>query len=333
MTTTSDPLADELAAIRAELAAIRAEQLTHRSATVAAVDAAGATFTAAFKDGTRLAGIPAPKHFLPAVGDSVLLQLAGAVPTYQPARIAAAAVTAAEIAAGAVTADKLTATAIDGKTITGSTLRTGATGRRVEVLAGAEVDGGGIVHLYPSSASPGVLEAGSDGGGGLVALSSPPNVSGLQSSLILRGVDTGDEGIRVDSTAAIDLYPATGHAVRINGRLVATRAPAVALAYYPGFKTLAGWQGMRTWRDARTGHATGVVQTTAAIGAGVEAPIVGLPPELRPVGAPVMADVLVNGQTAARLDIELGGDIQLVCSARSVAAGEYISITAKWPLD
>lgn len=55
---------------------------------------------------------------------------AGAI---QAGHIAANAVTAGTIAAGAVTANTLSATAIDGKTITGSNLRTAATGRRIDL--------------------------------------------------------------------------------------------------------------------------------------------------------------------------------------------------------
>ncbi|WP_440100015.1 hypothetical protein [Streptosporangium sp. H16] len=47
--------------------------------------------------------------------------------------IQANAIQADKIAAGAITANKLSATAIDGKTITGSHIRTGATGRRLEL--------------------------------------------------------------------------------------------------------------------------------------------------------------------------------------------------------
>ncbi|AQZ62741.1 unnamed protein product [[Actinomadura] parvosata subsp. kistnae] len=55
---------------------------------------------------------------------------AGAI---QAGHIAANAVTAGSISAGAVTANKLAATAIDGKTITGSNIRTAATGRRIDL--------------------------------------------------------------------------------------------------------------------------------------------------------------------------------------------------------
>ncbi|MEU7911304.1 fibronectin type III domain-containing protein [Microbispora bryophytorum] len=47
--------------------------------------------------------------------------------------IEAGAIKAAHIAANAITADKLSATAIDGKTITGSWIRTAASGRRLEM--------------------------------------------------------------------------------------------------------------------------------------------------------------------------------------------------------
>ncbi|MBU3995010.1 MAG: hypothetical protein KKF42_04425 [Actinobacteria bacterium] len=47
--------------------------------------------------------------------------------------LAANAVTAVKIAANAITADKIEATAIDGKTITGATVRTAASGQRVQL--------------------------------------------------------------------------------------------------------------------------------------------------------------------------------------------------------
>ncbi len=52
--------------------------------------------------------------------------------------LAANAVEADNILAGAVTALKVTADVVDGKTITGSTLRTAAAGKRVEIVGGSE---------------------------------------------------------------------------------------------------------------------------------------------------------------------------------------------------
>ncbi|MFD0477991.1 hypothetical protein ACFQ0B_64890 [Nonomuraea thailandensis] len=71
---------------------------------------------------------------------------AGAI---QAGHIAANAVTAGTVAAGAITANKLAATAIDGKTITGSNIRTSATGRRIDLQPpGASVP---EMRFYPSS--------------------------------------------------------------------------------------------------------------------------------------------------------------------------------------
>ncbi|MGP3919251.1 hypothetical protein [Nonomuraea sp. 10N515B] len=71
--------------------------------------------------------------------------LAGAI---QAAHIAANAIEADKIAANAITADKIAATAITGKTITGSIVRSGATGQRF-VLDSATLD----LRFYPAGNS------------------------------------------------------------------------------------------------------------------------------------------------------------------------------------
>ncbi len=78
--------------------------------------------------------VPCPDQFTPEVGQSVLLSLVGPVPQQIiPEQIAVDAITAREIKAGSIEAEHITATAIDGMVITGSTLRTAATGERFVV--------------------------------------------------------------------------------------------------------------------------------------------------------------------------------------------------------
>lgn len=64
-------------------------------------------------------------------GTITATQIAGG--TITAAKIAAGTITATEIQAGAITGTKLSADAIDGKTITGSLIRTAASGQRIEL--------------------------------------------------------------------------------------------------------------------------------------------------------------------------------------------------------
>lgn len=88
---------------------------------------------------------------------------------------------------GSVSAELLEADAVDARTITGSTVRTAATGKRAVMgPMGTGVQGGGGVALYPNTGSPGIVEAGTDSEvGAHVAISSPPNAKGLRGSLLV----------------------------------------------------------------------------------------------------------------------------------------------------
>ncbi|TKW71038.1 MAG: hypothetical protein DI543_28195, partial [Bradyrhizobium icense] len=76
------------------------QRVTFVEATVVAVSPVDSTFTAEFPDGQRLAGVGAPAHFMPAVGDKVLLERSGALPIYQPGRVAENAIGDTELAPG-----------------------------------------------------------------------------------------------------------------------------------------------------------------------------------------------------------------------------------------
>lgn len=77
-------------------------------------------------------------------------------------KINASAVTADKIAAGAITAAKLSAGAIDGQTITGASLRTAASGARVEL--GSAFSSLSAITLYNSSGQAGALLTDLSGG-------------------------------------------------------------------------------------------------------------------------------------------------------------------------
>lgn len=90
-------------------------------------------------------------------------------------KIAAGAIIADKIAAGAITTAKLAATAIDGMTITGATIRTAATGQRMEfnIHGLRAIAANGSVTATISSASGGVSISGpliSEGGGASAVL-------------------------------------------------------------------------------------------------------------------------------------------------------------------
>ena len=68
-------------------------KVTYVAATVVEVHPLSSTFDVAVGDeGLRWAGISSPPHFLPAVGDVVQLSMSGALPTYQPGRVAEGAI-------------------------------------------------------------------------------------------------------------------------------------------------------------------------------------------------------------------------------------------------
>ena len=102
-------LVQQLVEVRAELAELKRSAVRYVEAPVTGVDAPSSTFAvtvAGQEDGASLdlAGIAAPRQFLPAAGDVVQLAVAGAQPVYQPGGIAENAVTGREIAPNSVAA-------------------------------------------------------------------------------------------------------------------------------------------------------------------------------------------------------------------------------------
>lgn len=98
-------LTELLSEFRDRIGRLEEQKVRVVSAPVTATDVPSSTFTVtmpAQEDGTTLAigGIASPVAFLPAVGDTVKLQMVGSVPTYQPIRVAQNAVTELEIARG-----------------------------------------------------------------------------------------------------------------------------------------------------------------------------------------------------------------------------------------
>ena len=106
---------------------------------------------------------------------------AGSITT---AKLDASAVTADKIAAGAITATKLSADAIDGKTITGASLRTAASGARVEL--GSAFGVLSTVGFYSSAGFHGSIGSGintaelllAPGSGGAIYLNGPVTANG-----------------------------------------------------------------------------------------------------------------------------------------------------------
>jgi hypothetical protein len=80
-------------------------------------------------------------------------------------QIAANTITASQIAASTITATQLAATAIDGKTITGSTVRTAASGARVEMNTTKIFGTDGTTEQWAANASDGKFVA---GGGNII---------------------------------------------------------------------------------------------------------------------------------------------------------------------
>lgn len=99
-------------------------------------------------------------------------------------KIAASAITADKIAANAITATKLSADAIDGKTITGASLRTAASGARVEL--GSAFGVLSTVGFYSSAGFHGSIGSGintaelllAPGSGGTIYLNGPVTANG-----------------------------------------------------------------------------------------------------------------------------------------------------------
>ncbi len=106
-------------------------------------------------------------------------------------QIAANAVTATKIAANAITADKIEATAIDGKTITGATVRTAASGQRVQL------DTAGLRTFDAANVETSKLEA--DAGG-----------LNLTGSLVSRAGSTGPRASLNSGSLVLDNQDAAG---------------------------------------------------------------------------------------------------------------------------
>lgn len=87
-----------IAKLSERVTALEQEKVTFRRATVVAVSKLFSTFDADIAGADRLNGIPAEPQFLPQVGDTVLLELSGAVPIYQPHRISEGAIGEGELA-------------------------------------------------------------------------------------------------------------------------------------------------------------------------------------------------------------------------------------------
>lgn len=100
----SDVFSEQIGRVQQQVNALKKERVTYRTAQVTATGTD--TFTADVEGAGVLDGIPAPPSFLPAVGDTVTLNLIGATPQYQPVRIGEDSVSYTELAP-AVTADML----------------------------------------------------------------------------------------------------------------------------------------------------------------------------------------------------------------------------------
>lgn len=87
-----------IAALSERVEKLEQDKVTYREATVLAVDAPGSTFDADVANTGRLNGISAPPQFLPAVGDTVRLEMFGAVAVYRPQRVGAGTVGVTELA-------------------------------------------------------------------------------------------------------------------------------------------------------------------------------------------------------------------------------------------
>lgn len=72
--------------------ALEQRRVSFREATVLAVNTVSSTFDADVAGAGRLDGIPSPPAFMPKVGDVVRLSLSGALPVYEPHRIAEGAI-------------------------------------------------------------------------------------------------------------------------------------------------------------------------------------------------------------------------------------------------
>jgi hypothetical protein len=97
-----DNLTRLLAELRERCEKLEQQRVRIITAPVTAVDTVAGTFSVIMpvqQDGTSstVSGIVSPSAFLPTIGDSVQLQVIGAVPQYQPARVADGAISSTEL--------------------------------------------------------------------------------------------------------------------------------------------------------------------------------------------------------------------------------------------
>lgn len=139
-------------------------------------------------------------------------------------KIDAGAVTATEIAAGAVTASKIHADAIDGMTITGATLQTAPSGRRV-VISGTTYD---QIDLFPaiSTDTHPYIQVYEDSSRAYVVISGARRDSGVTKPLIAINSDDGTGG---DNGSIELLAPDVAVQGRLSAYNLASGSTAVTL--------------------------------------------------------------------------------------------------------
>jgi len=194
--------------------------------------------------------------------------------------IAASAVTAGTIAAGAVTAGKIAADAIDGRTITGTVVRTAASGPRAQMDTTGGRQGGGRFTVSPGgTGGPGAFEAGSDTDGPYALLTSPTEAGRTANTEVF---------LRPD---AIELWTDTGTAL-LNGRPIRPRWTD-ALVTDIGYNA----QVLNTAWTTLPGSgpiALGFLDVGAQLKVEWSAPLVDLP-----AGTGVQIRIVVNGAVVA----------------------------------
>ena len=193
---------------------------------------------------------------------------------------AANSITAAQITAGAVTAGKIAADAIDGRTITGTVVRTAASGPRAQMDTTGGRQGGGRFTVSPGgTGGPGAFEAGSDTDGPYALLTSPTEAGRTANTEVF---------LRPD---AIELWTDTGTAL-LNGRPIRPRWTD-ALVTDIGYNA----QVLNTAWTTLPGSgpiALGFLDVGAQLKVEWSAPLVDLP-----AGTGVQIRIVVNGAVVA----------------------------------
>lgn len=157
--------------------------------------------------------------------------------TITAAKIAAGTITANELAAGSVTANKILAGSIDGMVITGATLRTAASGQRVQVdTAGLTAYNSGGVAVTTISASTGVLTASGASLTGNVRSTGTYGTSVLADGRVFfeqNGLDSAEIVLYPDSTFYIRSMDSATNAIGVSapyGGIVLNSALAVRIS-------------------------------------------------------------------------------------------------------